>query len=532
MMKENLGRMEIMITLNTERRSFGLLLLGLALMMFVIPSLGGQVYASPDETATAFVAQNIAWHGRAFFRESQAFDFPWFHPRSFVSHGEKIVPVGFLGWPFLLSLVARIFNPDALPWFGSLLILSSVWPLYQLLKRHYGWEAAWWGTAITFTVPSMLLYANRSLFPNGALLALMLWSVWLIRHAQEKRYSERKQFWFQVLIGAVCALCAAIRPTELVWLMPWWIWFGWSWRPQKKDWQGLVLGVLIIFLPLLLLAHHAYGSAIQIGYFLHDNVRAVLHVPAAASMNVTSADASNILPFGFHPRMLIKNIILFFGGWLWPWMILLIISMISAWKKHRVFCLLMIWTFAVLLFIYGSGRYLDRPGAWQASLGNSFLRYLLPVAPFFGWAFAFLHVRFFSRTMIAQRWGAIIGVFLILFGMYGAFFRDDEGVMATRRELIRYASIRQASQQWFSARDVIISDRSDKIFFPDKRVASPLSSTTEVARLAHTPGVRVGLFSRPLTQSEQDAWRAVGLEAQELMSSGRERLYRLAPLSP
>jgi hypothetical protein len=116
--------------------------------------------------------------------------------------------------------------------------------------------------------------------------------------------------------------------------------------------------------------------------------------------------------------------------------------------------------------------------------------------------------------------------------LYGAFFRDDEGIWNTRKELVSYESIRATAHQWFSARDVIVSDRSDKIFFPDFRAAAPIPPADELARLARQPGMHVGLFQRPLSQSEQDAWRAVGLEAQELASFSRERLYRLVPITP
>ena len=529
-MKANRGRMARMIKWQHERTRFWLLLMVTGLMAIVLPSVGGQVFASPDETAVAEVAQQMAWHGRAFFSESQAFDFPWLHPRSFVSSGNRIVPVGFLGWPFLLSLVARVFNQQTLPWAGTLLALSSIWPLYQLLKRAYGWEAAWWGTAITFSVPSVLLYLNRSLFPNSALFALGLWSFWLICHTQEKRYAPAKQFWFQVLIGSMLAACAAIRPIELIWLAPWWIWFGWKWQPQKKDWLGLFLGLTLIVLPILVLAHNTYGSAWQIGYFLHDNPGVTVNAP----QTVTSAtDAYTVLPFGFHPRMLMRNIILFFGGWLLPWFALGIFAGFQFKRTYHPVFGLMLWTLGVLLFVYGSGIYLDGPGAWQATLGNSFLRYFLPVSVFFGWAFAYLYAHYFSRTEKHRLWGLVFGTLLIVLGIFGAFFCDNEGLFRTRAELLRYTSIRMAAHQWFSApRDVIVSDRSDKIFFPEFRTASPLAPATDIARLVHTPGIRVGLFSRPLSQSDQDAWREVGIEAQELLSSARERLYRLVPIQP
>jgi len=99
---------------------------------------------------------------------------------------------------------------------------------------------------------------------------------------------------------------------------------------------------------------------------------------------------------------------------------------------------------------------------------------------------------------------------------------------------LRYASIRESVEKWFKPGDIILSERSDKIFFPSYRAVSPLPAIDEAARLltATSEGYAVGLFVRPMTQAQADLWRKIGLEPIEISSFGREKLYRLQPVNP
>ena len=89
-----------------------------------------------------------------------------------------------------------------------------------------------------------------------------------------------------------------------------------------------------------------------------------------------------------------------------------------------------------------------------------------------------------------------------------------------------------AAQHAFKLGDVIVSERSDKIFFPLFRGVSPIPAPEQLAALVQHQPIGIGLFARPLSQSQKDAWRHAGFDAQELVSFSRERLYRLAPLTP
>ncbi len=493
-----------------------------------LPSLGAFIQPSPDETAVAVVTREIATHGRAWLSEPLAVAFPWLHPRSWVSLGPRIVPIGFLGWPAFLSVWYRFGGLPILSWIGLLVVLSGFWPLFYLLSR-FGKRAAWAGTLVAATFPPMILYANRAVFPNAPLVAGVIWSLWILEKLRTSgRHSER---WYGIE-GIITALVIAVRPIELLWIVPWWVCFGRGMRPTRRQGIYAILGAALVFLPILRLAWHTYGSWWHIGYWIQDNpslnTNRVLSSPPLAHAAIPF-----LFPFGIHPHNVWWNVHGFLTGLMWPWTLLGLLAMSLWWKEaHKNFRLRItpavcaLWTGCVLMGFYGNGLYQDHVRLGAITMGNSFLRYLLPLAPLMGLAFAFFWSRL-ERRPRGELFAVLLLILLVGFGVDRAWVRDDEGIWFTRPELRRYAEVRAETQKFFVATDVIFSERSDKIFFPAFRAVSPLPSHTEIARLVQTQNIGAGLYIRPLSQADKDAWNRVGLEAQEVGASGRERLYRL-----
>ena len=520
-----------------ERLAFFGLIIGLGLLYSILPSLGSSIFSSPDETANAVIAHQIAYTGQAAIREPLAKSAPWLHPRSWISVGNEIVSVGFLGWAFLLSFFVWFLGIGALPWVGMLLLLSSVWPFYRLLRR-FGFSPAWWGTLIAYTFPTVILYANRSLFPNTAFIALGIWCLFWIDYIQTHRVRE----WVIGGLGCLVAITASIRPIELLWLLPWLVWAGWSWRPTRRERWALVIGAALVFVPLAVLARGAYGSLWAFGYRTPENALPLDQMPTlSVATGAAQAAVVSWLPYGLNIKIAFWNIWTFFVRKLWFWSFVMAgVTGLFFWMRRRRAAVrrreavlwLSVWTVFVLLVIYGSGLYRDRFGPVLPTIGNSFLRYLLPVAWLGGLGFAYIWKRSNWKKFIPWLLPSV-AICLALFGIYNALGADDEGLLFTRKELIRYSTIRSELREVFSPGDVILSERSDKVFFPKYRAVSPLPNKVDVARLLRQqPGLRVGLFIRPLSQAEKDGWYAVGIEAQELASFGRERLYRLVLTMP
>ncbi|MEI7512776.1 MAG: hypothetical protein WCK01_04965 [Candidatus Uhrbacteria bacterium] len=496
----------------------------------VLPLSQGPFLASPDETANAEVIRQLAWYGRVAAPESLAVEFPWMHPRSFATHGANIVPVGFIGWPWVLSVFSLILGLWIAPVLAALFGLSMAYPLFRLLESEFGYKNAWLATLIAMTVPGMIVFGNRALFPQVGVLGFFLWSLWLLR-----RLKTESRTWPFVVVGLLISFTCASRPTEMLWTLPWLAWAGWSLRPTQKQAIAALISFMIPILAIGVFAQIAYGGFWKSGYTMRDNVVATNLVGAIHELPLQAASGSILFPFGIHPTHVAWNVLHYGFIMQWPWMIVLFIAVgfvlrhayISRSKfvaSQYVVPLLAAWTGFALVAYYGHGLYSDNINGGSTTIANSFIRYLLPMSPVIGLAAAYLFRRIGKVAIPAT-------IVLVLFGGWMAFARDAEGILNTRAELMRYSSVREAAKTTFHPMDVILSERSDKIFFPAFRAVSPLPLPEQVAELSRAHAeIQIGLYVRPLAQAQADAWRTAGFEPIELGYFGREKLYLLRPI--
>ncbi|MCK9360725.1 glycosyltransferase family 39 protein [Patescibacteria group bacterium] len=514
--------------------ALGGILLLLLPFYFWLATAGVGVYASPDETANAITIRQLDWYGRITVAEPLAKDFPWVHPRSYISQGDAIAPVGFLGWPWIISVFSLILGQGMVPILATLAAVSMAIPLFGLLRR-FGRAPAFAGVIIGMTFPTLILFGNRALFPQIGLLVLGVWTMFGL-----SRLSSKDAPWKFGALAFLGTLAMSARPTEIIWLLPWFAWFAKDLRPDRKRIIAACVGALI---PLMFIGFHAqisYGGFWKSGYMARDNGSVEMIALPAGPNDPTR---SIVFPFGIHPKYLVWNVWSFLFKLLFPWTVLVIAAAVSIgwemkqskernWKKfierHAV-TLLSLWTVGFLIAYYGQGLYTDHVQRGAVTIANSFVRYLLPLAPLAALATAYLFQKYQDRPRGAL---VLIGLVMVLsgYGTWVALARDNEGLIATRGELVRYLDIRRQAAEHFGPTDLILSERSDKIFFPGHRTAL-IPANLEVARLvkAH-PEVRVGLFARPLSQSQADAWRKAGFEPNELLVSGREKLYLLSPI--
>lgn len=509
---------------------------------------GGKTLSSPDETAVLVSARHIAQSYNAKVSAPLAVQAGWLHPRSWVSQGGVVVPVGFLGWPWVLSVFMIILGAALTKWLAIGIAALSIPAMYVLLRKHFSRPAALVGVTVMFCYPAFLLYLNRSLFPNPSVLAATLWLTVLLQSTERKNTKSDQR---DLGIGLLFGLITVIRPIELFWVLPW-LWVtglsALSRRPTTtEEWRRLVatgLGFILVLLPVWLLAARTYGAPWRVGYFLRDN--AVPSVVSAANAVSSSADAVRFFAFGFHPRNIWWNLLSFGFGFAWPWAVALLgiagfylkpwaevlykyrrklgkIIRELAWPDYRF--LAAVLGLGLLVLYYGNGLYQDHVRVGAITVGNSFLRYLLPVAVLSGWAMAWLYDR--VETKQQKQAALALAVCLCGFGVYRAGFGDDESVSAVIQATRLNDQTRLKTEQALTPGSVIFSDRSDKIFFPAYQSVSPLPPLSEVARFASSSPVSVAYYSRPLNQKQLDEWRGQGLSLEELFAFDRYVLYRV-----
>ncbi|MEN9557646.1 MAG: hypothetical protein RL141_15 [Candidatus Parcubacteria bacterium] len=494
----------------------------------ILPNETTAVFASPDETAVAQFARG--WTLKEGFRlpagipEAVA-DIAGLHPRSMVQQGAWVVPVGFLGMPMLLMPFEKMREGSG-AFLMVLLVASSVWPLWRF-ARGISRRAALAASVVYLTFPTVLLYANRGLFPNLPVVALGLWSVWLV---------GEKARWKVIVGGILFGAALAIRPLEGLWLMPWVVWGFLRGRNLKNVWRTSMTGWVVA--ASLLFPAFAYVASIQtyqsivptIGYWLRDTAVRSEETPAAnqAADIRTITETADLLPFGVHPRTMESNIRLFLLEMLWPWVLLALAGLWQCWWSGRVTfrsptLWLSGWTIAVLLLFYGQATYLDNIRGTPA-IGNSFLRYLLPLTPFIALAIgAWLDA--VARNTYRTIAGSAVIVVLAFYGGWMGLARDEESVLATRAELHRYVEIRAQAARTLAPGTILISERSDKIFtgLPGLVAVSPLPSE-EIFRALLGTDVPIVWFHRLFTQEEL---AARGIEGEEIFRHDNEGLYRI-----
>ncbi len=493
----------------------------------ILPRATTEVFSSPDETATMLFAR--AWNETGTFRIPHGLSAPiehlvGLHARSMVRQGEWLVPVGFLGMPFLAAIVERLHQGWG-AFMTVFLVLSSGIPLWFLTRRYFDARVAWWSVWVFLSFPTVLLYANRGLFPNLPVVAFVLWSVWLIRSAFE---SDRwKRALFGSLGGLALGLALLIRPIEAMWILPWIAWAGFEGiratkAHGKKRWVLPCLSYCVALIVVIgygaVLAkqtypYHASWKDLPVaGYLLHDRGDAFAEVEQE-DVVVTERSVGSLVPIGFHPRTMWKNVQVFlfdiFG--LWVGMALLgylVLQQRCGWRGY-VPTALIVWTGGVLLLAYGQTSYADNING-TATIGNSFLRYLLPLAPLIAIGCAAMIERV-SRIRFLQYspwwrngfpiW-TIFGGMLVLQGSGIALGRDDEAILQTKRTLVRYASIRHQAERMISPGSLILSERSDKIFAGSFPVVSPLPDAETIRALAQSREPVLIFHRTPVTHED------------------------------
>ncbi|MFA5936179.1 MAG: hypothetical protein WC787_05005 [Patescibacteria group bacterium] len=494
-----------------------------------LPSVGARIFLSPDETAVAASVRSFVETKSFSIIDPIFFSTPWAHPRSFVVTENRMVPVGFLGMPALLVIPYRALGGYAFMLFTPLLALLTVIPLLSFTKK--------WGrlgqlaTIVGWmTFPLVILYANRGLFPNLPVICLTIWAAWIIWRSED--HAEL------VIAGILAGMALLIRPIEAVWVLPW-VAYAFIDRErgtkQLQRWNAALYIIVPLFIVCLVgawIGKETYGQWLISGYQLRDPI-----INAGAEVTTVAPAASKSWfeswPFGFHPRNVLFNVRAYLMGYLFPWFLLMVGTVLLLWreKTSRRFILLAAYTIGVLSLIYGQALYQDHVRINHVSLANSFLRYLLPVSVFaalsLGW-FVSLVRRSFPRYGMV--FALIVTTSMGLFGWWTAFARDDEGLIQNRIELLKYTEVRREAASALDPLTIVFSERSDKLFFPIWRAVSPMPTKERLHELLESGKTPVAFFLRTAMPEQIESWRVYGFKLEPVFEAGNETLYRVTIL--
>jgi len=564
--------------MSKKRNNFPLILAIIALAVFlgsfILANKVG-LYISPDETANAFFAKRFATTGTLQWFDPLNVDVGnALHPRSVLSIAGVLVPISFTGLPVLYGILIRFFGEGLLPFLTPLVAFGSVFALYGLCRRLFSERVALLTGVLWAIHPGWWYYSARSMMHNVLFVALLIFSVYLLivrpfkTHFFDKKVTGFKKnllmnFDF-ILSGLIFGTALFVRTSSILWVSTAFI-LGAYLVTRKFLWQPLVIFVvsaLIALLPMFFINQSTFGNPFTFGYQVTTSVDSIFTTTPIDQIELSQPvqeksqlrqKAEKILspmfPFGVAPRATVRNVFAYMFSIFWWLTILGLIGlplffpnrkMEKIEKRKRIAYLVVFGSVFVWLGVmYGSWTIKDNPDPTAVTIANSYVRYWLPV---YVMAMPFVAMGIFWLTEQAKTKAVrniILLVLLIMcFGLSvrSVYFSRDDGLVSAAAVLERSIEIRERVFTHVEPDAVVIVDRSDKLFWPERRVLFPLRNEITYELMPHIV-LRTPLYYYGITfpQKDIDYLNEVKLSENNLRISlietfDQESLYWITPI--
>ncbi|MDO8622081.1 MAG: hypothetical protein Q7R80_02525 [bacterium] len=474
----------------------------------------------PDETSNHFFASRVA-RGESFSvpepRNIEAGNL--IHPRTVnVRADGSLVPGSYLGLPLWYGLIGRVVGERAMLFLTPLLAALGLLAFAVIVRRFVGASVALLTIILLALHPSLWLFTATSFLPNIPFAALLLTGFAILfsssrgdaegSHPWVQRYrvvrflaslgmTREMMYW---LAGGLCiGLALTIRTHELLWVLMLVALVMWRSLMLHRERSNVersrsprsfcilhsafcILGIVIPFIPILLLNAQLYGSPFTTGYALLQDGGA--SPTEFASSLFPSWFMALVAPFGWHP---IEAFTRFWQYMVvpYPWFIGLAVvglgvTLLSQFRtklrkdfgaKPLAVVGTMVFTVWLILY-YGSWTIADSLVRETNVLTISYVRYWLPITIVLAF-WAAVGLRWILDHCVA-RWRPHIAT-LVLLGIAITSFRTvvtdpTEGLLRQRAALTEHRTRARAVIAATESNAIIVSHRMDKVFFPERAV--------------------------------------------------------------
>lgn len=533
---------------------------------FLALSFVGPTFSSPDETANAFFAEIFATQNRLFsFEPFNAVLGDVLFPRSVFSFEARLLPIGFIGLPIFFGGLSKIFGLWFLPiWTPTLALLASfAW--YAIVRRGFDRQIGLLAALTLMFFPAWWYWSARPLMPNVVFVCFLIFGTFFLVIRPIKFFKE-KIGWLDFVLSGLCfGFSLWLRTFEVFWLS-FSILFCLIILRKYLSWKSIILffvSLAAMIVLLLLLNNSLYGGPFKTGYTTSVSSPAPTPTlvadtePIDAILNsvVINETAGHLFfqkflnlvaPFGLHFRTAWQHMVDYFLLMFWWLVIPAAVGLFFVWprpadKDERrswrwVYLFLTATTVVWLGSVYGSWFIFDNPDTSAITIGNSYTRYWLPIFVLITPLVAATVVRL-TTIPNSKKFQFLFSVFclLLLLGgnIYAAFFASADSLWPMRLRLAAAAEIHDRVTQITEPEAVIVVDRGDKLFFPDRRVRYPLRDETTYALLPHLV-FRAPVYYFGITLPETDVnylnsekLKALGLQIEFVENFGEESLYRI-----
>lgn len=366
------------------------------------------------------------------------------------------------------------------------------------------------------------------MFPNVLFIDFIIIGLFILWRAF---HSHSRTLFF--LSGLCIGAALMVRLSELPWVF---LLLAFIWICKFRIfrfWRTLffICGVSLALTVLLVANQQVYGNIFSSGYAFIDANASIQQVHQAIKVaqqgqimrlqwwqeiGISLSSAAKpfvkyLFPFGIASEVFLKNfftygISLFWwfssaaavgvGGLLFDGMRRL---RKRTWPKEWGYLCAMVLVCVWLIPLYGSWIVTDTITG-EATIGNSYVRYwlalycfMIPLA-----AYALCHIYDFARPMIGRRIAVPILCFAFVFYSFqGVLWEETDGLFAVAQHISEYRDTSAHIAGLTENDAVIFSSRSDKIFFPERRVAQSFDRFPEAeiipALIEHAPAYYYGI---------------------------------------
>jgi hypothetical protein len=423
-------------------------------------------FNSPDETANYFFAKKLAETGEPFYTEDQnlrANDV--IHPRSTKSIDGKVVPTSFLGMIIFYGFIAKILGTWVIPFLTPLIAVIGVLFFYLFLKNIFEEKVAYLSSIFLFFIPAYWYYSSKAMYHNVPFLVLLMVGFYLLS-IQLKDKKRGKYIFFS---GLFIGLALTFRLSEIIWIFLVLFVIGFYYFNKIKTKKILLFG-LGLLLPLALMFFYnsiLYSSPFSSGYVNQNN--------QDQNKSIFVSIYNLILPFGFNIKAIIKNFLNYFLFIFWFFSVPAVVGFFVALKgkvakKKKVYLVSYLALAVFLLVYYGSWQIKDNISFSSVTIGNSYVRYWLPMYVF---ALPFISILILKLAKLSILKNKIIYFFIAFFGLVSfnmVFVKGEECVLRVRDNILDYKKEAEQIYNITEEDSVIISRYEDKVFFPDRKV--------------------------------------------------------------
>lgn len=429
-------------------------------LYFFAPAAGPkQVMGSPDEAAALYFSQEFARNGN--FTPTPEEQLPDFvHPRSAQNLDGHLVPGGFLGQLVVYGVLARVFHSSPLGFTAFFSAMAGL-AMYGIFRNiGQGKKSATLAAAFFLFHPAVVYYASRGLLPNMFFMDLLIFAAFLF-----STFVRTGRNTLAVLAAFLVGISLTVRPIESGWVAAGVLLFLIFQRKRISGKLAISMAFYfaISFIPFFYYNFHTYGSIFHTGYASVDAGVVPAALTAAQGSALWQRIMVFILPFGFHLKTA------FLQTWqyaLWMFAPLTALALLGVAKfRHEkrwyllVFALVSAW----LLLLYASWQVTDNISG-QVGIGVSQVRYWLPI---YVMSIPFLVA---GTLRLPRRIVPLAIVAVLGYCLGAAFFLGPEALASPGQDRARHErAFAQVSQQ-VSENAIIVSERSDKIFFPQYQV--------------------------------------------------------------